>query len=164
MVDAMIGDGDIVVMQHNSKPTTVSRAVWLKDKEATTLKRFYLEKGRVRLAACQPDDGSDLRRCEKTLKVQGKVGAVIRRPRLISSVSFLQDARTDDRRLAFPANLLPIEDIGFDRDSASIRSESIRNFRLTSIYQIEHLFDNTRNRTSVLLQPTNFLPTNAQKG
>jgi repressor LexA len=79
MIDAMVYDGDIVIM----KPASEARngemvAVWLKDRDETTLKYFYLEKGRVRLQPAnrmmQPiyiDDPS-------TVEVQGKVVMVIR--------------------------------------------------------------------------------------
>lgn len=79
MIDAMVYDGDIVIM----KPANEARngemvAVWLKDRDETTLKYFYTEKGRVRLQPAnrtmQPifiDDPS-------TLEVQGKVVMVIR--------------------------------------------------------------------------------------
>jgi repressor LexA len=79
MIDAMVYDGDIVIMKpaneaHNGEMV----AVWLKDRDETTLKYFYLEKGRVRLQPAnrtmQPiyiDDPS-------TVEVQGKVIMVIR--------------------------------------------------------------------------------------
>jgi repressor LexA len=79
MVDAMISDGDIVIMR--SQPNVNNgelAAVWLEDKEETTLKRFYLEKDTVRLqpenTTMQPiiiDDPS-------TVRVQGRVVAVVR--------------------------------------------------------------------------------------
>lgn len=79
MIDAMVYDGDIVVM----KPAKEARngemvAVWLNDREETTLKYFYLENGRVRLQPANPtmkpiyiDDPS-------TVQIQGKVVMVIR--------------------------------------------------------------------------------------
>ena len=79
MIDAMVYEGDIVIM----KPTNEARngemvAVWLKERDETTLKYFYLEKGRVRLQPAnrtmQPifiDDPS-------SVEVQGKVVMVIR--------------------------------------------------------------------------------------
>lgn len=79
MIDAMVYDGDIVIM----KPASEARngemvAVWLKDRDETTLKYFYLEKGRVRLQPAnrtmQPiyiDDPS-------IVEIQGKVIMVIR--------------------------------------------------------------------------------------
>jgi repressor LexA len=50
MIDAMVYEGDIVIM----KPTKDVRngdmvAIWLDDRDETTLKYFYLENGRVRL-------------------------------------------------------------------------------------------------------------------
>ncbi|HZY44423.1 MAG TPA: transcriptional repressor LexA [Anaerolineae bacterium] len=80
MVDAMIGDGDIVVMQHRQRADNGDLvAVWIKDKEATTLKRFYLEKGRVRLQPANPTM-SPIYEDPKNVEVQGKVVLVIRRP------------------------------------------------------------------------------------
>ena len=79
MIDAMVYDGDIVIMKpaqnaHNGEMV----AVWLKDRDETTLKYFYLEKGRVRLQPANPtmqpiyiDDPS-------TVEIQGKVIMVIR--------------------------------------------------------------------------------------
>lgn len=79
MIDAMIYDGDMVIL----KPSHEARngemvAVWLADKEETTLKYFYKEGGRVRLQPANPtmkpiyiDDPS-------TVRVQGKVVMVIR--------------------------------------------------------------------------------------
>ncbi len=79
MVDAMIGDGDIVVMQHKQEAINGELvAVWLKDKEETTLKRFYLEKGRVRLQPANPTMGP-IYADPKNVEVQGKVVLVIRR-------------------------------------------------------------------------------------
>jgi len=47
MVDALINDGDIVIMQHRLTAENGDMiAAWLKDEKATTLKRFYWEKDR----------------------------------------------------------------------------------------------------------------------
>ena len=80
MVDAMIGDGDIVVMKHQQTARNGELvAVWLRDQGETTLKRFYLENGRVRLQPENPtmkpiySDPADV-------EVQGKVVLVVRRP------------------------------------------------------------------------------------
>jgi len=79
MIDAMINDGDIVIM----KPVLEARngemvAVWLDDRDETTLKYFYLENGHVRLQPANPtmkpiyiDDPANVR-------IQGKVVMVIR--------------------------------------------------------------------------------------
>jgi repressor LexA len=80
MIDAMIGDGDIVIMQHQQQARNGDLvAVWIKDKEATTLKHFYLEKGRVRLQPANPTM-SPIYEDPKNVEVQGKVVLVIRRP------------------------------------------------------------------------------------
>src|SRR5512136_3481744 len=80
MVDAMIGDGDIVVMQQRHKADNGDLvAVWLKDREETTLKRFYYEKGKVRLQTANPTM-QPIFADPKNVEVQGKVVLVIRHP------------------------------------------------------------------------------------
>jgi repressor LexA len=50
MVDALINDGDVVVLkQQETCENGETVAVWLKEQRETTLKRFYLEGDRVRL-------------------------------------------------------------------------------------------------------------------
>jgi repressor LexA len=80
MVDAMIGDGDIVVMQQRQKADNGDLvAVWLKDREETTLKRFFLEKGKVRLQPANPTM-QPIFADPKNVEVQGRVVLVIRHP------------------------------------------------------------------------------------
>jgi repressor LexA len=80
MVDAMIGDGDIVVMQQRQKADNGDLvAVWLKDREETTLKRFFLEKGKVRLQPANPTM-QPIFADPMNVEIQGKVVLVIRRP------------------------------------------------------------------------------------
>lgn len=79
MIDAMVNDGDIVVMKRaNEARNGEMVAVILTDQDETTLKYFYKENKRIRLQPANPtmepiyvDDPS-------TLKVQGKVLMVIR--------------------------------------------------------------------------------------
>ena len=50
MIDALVNDGDLVLMEPASGWTDGDMvAVWLKDREETTLKKIYREEGRVRL-------------------------------------------------------------------------------------------------------------------
>jgi repressor LexA len=79
MIDALVHDGDVVVMRHQRRVENGEMAaVWLKDQEAVTLKHFYQERGgRVRLQPANPtmlpifvDPGQ--------VEVQGKVVMVIR--------------------------------------------------------------------------------------
>ena len=78
MIDALIDDGDIVLMQ---KTNTVNdgemAAVWLKDRQEVTLKKTYREPGRIILQPanklmepiyCQPEN----------VEIQGKVVGVVR--------------------------------------------------------------------------------------
>jgi repressor LexA len=80
MIDAMINDGDIVIM----KPAETARngemvAIWLEDKEETTLKYFYLENGKVRLQPANPTMNPIMVDDPTTVRVQGKVVMVIRK-------------------------------------------------------------------------------------
>jgi repressor LexA len=80
MIDAMVNDGDIVIM----RPVTQAQngemvAVWLSDKEETTLKYFYLEDGRVRLQPANPAMKPIIIDDPAQVRVQGKVVLVIRR-------------------------------------------------------------------------------------
>lgn len=78
MVDALINDGDIVIMKPAHEATNGEMvAVWLTDREETTLKRFYKEGKRVRL---QPENSTmePIYVDPKVVQVQGKVMAVMR--------------------------------------------------------------------------------------
>lgn len=80
MIDALINDGDIVIMRpvkevHNGEMV----AVWLKDVEATTLKYFYKENGRLRLQPANPAYKPIIIDRPENVEVQGKVVMVIRK-------------------------------------------------------------------------------------
>jgi len=78
MVDALINDGDIVLMQYvNVVENGEMAAIWLKAEKEVTLKKFYAENGRIRLQPAnsqmqamyvEPDN----------VEIQGRVIAVIR--------------------------------------------------------------------------------------
>ncbi len=79
MVDAMIGDGDIVVMKHEPEWRNGDMvAVWIKDREETTLKHIYKEGNRVRLQPANPTMEAIMIEDPSTLEVQGKVMMVLR--------------------------------------------------------------------------------------
>lgn len=79
MIDAMIGDGDIVVMQRRPEWSNGDMvAVWLKDKEETTLKHIYLEGDTVRLQPANPTMKPIIIEDPENLEVQGKVMLVLR--------------------------------------------------------------------------------------
>lgn len=78
MIDAMVNDGDIVVMkQQQTAHNGDMVAVWLNSSDTTTLKYFFREDGRVRLQPANPQmkpifvDADDV-------TVQGKVVMVLR--------------------------------------------------------------------------------------
>jgi repressor LexA len=79
MIDAMINDGDIVIM----KPAMEARngemvAVWLDGRDETTLKYFYLENGHVRLQPANPTMKPIFIDDPTSVRIQGKVVMVIR--------------------------------------------------------------------------------------
>jgi repressor LexA len=78
MVDAMIGDGDIVIMHHtfDVKSGDVV-AAWLKNEQEVTLKKIYFEGEQVRLQPCNPFM-MPFYQPTANVEVQGKVIGVIR--------------------------------------------------------------------------------------
>jgi repressor LexA len=79
MIDALVGDGDVVVLRHQQDAENGDMvAVWLKDEKETTLKRFYHEGDRVRL---QPANLSmaPIYVPASDVEIQGKVVVVIRK-------------------------------------------------------------------------------------
>jgi repressor LexA len=78
MIDALIHDGDIVVMERVETAGNGDMvAAWIKDREETTLKRFFRENGRVRLQPANPTMKPIFVDADN-VAVQGKVVAVIR--------------------------------------------------------------------------------------
>jgi len=78
MIDALVNDGDIVVMKHQQHATNGDMvAAWIKDKEETTLKHFYLEGDTVRLQPANPTM-DPIFVPAGDVEVQGKVVMVIR--------------------------------------------------------------------------------------
>jgi len=79
MIDAMVYDGDIVIMKKAQNARNGEMvAVWLRDRDETTLKYFYLEKGRVRLQPANPTMQPIFIDDPSTVEIQGKVVMVIR--------------------------------------------------------------------------------------
>jgi len=78
MIDAMVNDGDIVIMSAQEARNGEMVAIWLGDEEETTLKFFYRENGRVRLQPANPTMDPIYIEDPSNLKIQGKVVMVIR--------------------------------------------------------------------------------------
>jgi repressor LexA len=78
MVDALINDGDIVLMQYvNVVENGEMAAVWLKEEKEATLKKVYVEPDRIRL---QPANSQmqPLYVAPDNVEIQGRVIAVVR--------------------------------------------------------------------------------------
>ncbi len=78
MVDALINDGDIVLMQYvNVVENGEMAAIWLKAEKEVTLKKVYREPGRIRL---QPANSQmkPIYAKPHNVEIQGRVIAVIR--------------------------------------------------------------------------------------
>ncbi len=79
MIDAMVDDGDIVIMKHTQEARNGEMvAVRLKDSDETTLKYFYRENGHVRLQPANPTMQPIIIDDPNSIEVQGKVVLVIR--------------------------------------------------------------------------------------
>lgn len=83
MIDAMIADGDIVLLRRQSTSETHNGqmvAVWLEDRGETTLKRFYHEGAQIRLQPANPNY-QPIIVSPSACQVQGRVVSVIRQLR-----------------------------------------------------------------------------------
>ena len=78
MIDALIDDGDIVLMQSaNTADDGEMVAVWLKDRQEVTLKKFFREHNQIRL---QPANSQmkPIFSVPSNVEIQGRVVGVIR--------------------------------------------------------------------------------------
>ena len=81
MVDALIDDGDTVLMQYvNAVENGEMAAIWLKAEKETTLKKVYAEPGRIRLQPAN-DQMQPIYAEPGNVEIQGRVIAVIRQLR-----------------------------------------------------------------------------------
>ena len=85
MIDAMINDGDLVIMKKAQEARNGEMvAVWLDDNDETTLKYFYRENNRVRLQPANPTMGPIYIDNPKSLRIMGKVVMVIRQVKSVA--------------------------------------------------------------------------------
>ena len=79
MIDAMVNDGDIVIMKSAQQANNGDMvAIWLPQKDETTLKYFYKEKDRYRLQPANPTMEPIFVNKSEPLEIRGKVVMVIR--------------------------------------------------------------------------------------
>lgn len=79
MLDALIDDGDVVIMEvAQTAEDGEMAAVWLKNEQEVTLKKIYREPGRIRLQPANSEMKATYTGPEN-IEVQGKVVAVLRR-------------------------------------------------------------------------------------
>ena len=79
MIDAMVNDGDIVIMKQTQEARNGEMvAIWLRDENETTLKYFFRENGQVRLQPANPTMKPIIIKDPSTLEIKGKVVMVIR--------------------------------------------------------------------------------------
>jgi len=78
MIDALINDGDVVLMQHvNTVENGEMAAVWLRAEKEATLKKVYVESGRIRLQPAN-EQMQPLYAEPDNVEIQGRVIAVVR--------------------------------------------------------------------------------------
>ncbi len=80
MIDAMVNDGDIVIMKPTGGEAKNGEmvAVWLPERDETTLKYFYKEDDRYRLQPANPTMDAIYVDKNEALEIKGKVVMVIR--------------------------------------------------------------------------------------
>jgi repressor LexA len=83
MIDAMVNDGDIVIMRKVDSNAEAKNgemvAVWLPERDETTLKYFYKEKDGYRLQPANPTMQPIMIKSTEPLEIKGKVVMVIRK-------------------------------------------------------------------------------------
>jgi repressor LexA len=85
MIDAMVNDGDVVIMRRAEQANNGDMvAVWLDDKDETTLKYFYKEPNRVRLQPANPNMEPIYINNADKLRIMGKVVMVIRQVKSVA--------------------------------------------------------------------------------
>jgi len=85
MIDAMVNDGDIVVMKHAQDAINGDMvAVWLDDENSTTLKYFYKENNRIRLQPANPNMKPIMVDNPSALRIMCKVVMVIRQVKSVA--------------------------------------------------------------------------------
>ena len=86
MIDAMINDGDIVVMRPSQTANNGDMvAVWLDDSNETTLKYYYKEQTHIRLQPANPTMEPIYIDPERHLRIMGKVIMVIRQIKSVAA-------------------------------------------------------------------------------
>ena len=79
MIDAMVNDGDIVILRPAQEANNGEMvAVWLDDRDETTLKYFYREPDRIRLQPANRTMQPIIVNDPAHLRIMGKVVMVIR--------------------------------------------------------------------------------------
>lgn len=85
MIDAMVNDGDVVIMRRAQQANNGDMvAVWLDEKDETTLKYFYKEPSRVRLQPANPNMSPIYVSDAEKLRIMGKVVMVIRQVKSVA--------------------------------------------------------------------------------
>ncbi|MEZ0396464.1 MAG: transcriptional repressor LexA [Anaerolineales bacterium] len=80
MIDAMINDGDIVIMKRAANANNGEMvAIWLPHRDETTLKYFFKEGDHYRLQPANPTMQPIIISKEEPLEIKGKVVMVIRK-------------------------------------------------------------------------------------
>ncbi len=81
MIDALVHDGDVVVMRHQQQVENGEMAaIWLRERGEVTLKHFFQEEGgRVRLQPANPTMQPIYVDDPRQVEVQGRVMMVVRR-------------------------------------------------------------------------------------
>ncbi len=86
MIDAMVNDGDIVIMKRAQQADNGEMvAVWLDESDETTLKYFYKEKDRIRLQPANPTMQPIYVANPNQVRVMGKVVMVIRQIKTVAA-------------------------------------------------------------------------------
>ena len=85
MIDAMVNDGDVVIMKRAEEAANGEMvAVWLTDRDETTLKYFYKESNGIRLQPANPNMTPIYVENPQSLRIMGKVVMVVRQIKTVA--------------------------------------------------------------------------------
>lgn len=78
MIEEHIADGDLIIVEHSERAYNGETVVAMVEDSGATVKKFYLEKGQIRLQPANPNH-KPLFLSPEQVKIQGRVIGVIRR-------------------------------------------------------------------------------------
>ncbi len=112
MIEEGIKDGDIVLVRHQATAENGQKVVALIDNSEATLKRFYKERGQVRLQPANKNfEPLIIKRDEREIEIQGIVIDVIRNENIIAPLPLRIEIKQVNKNRKLPLNQIIVGDV-----------------------------------------------------